>query len=423
MKSIVQNALKQGAESNAYKLRFLKLIYLRDNLENHKILLENYDKIFNIISKKKPNELIKSNTTFFWKNLQRFYHSSINEKKKVDSTGDFLFRSFFDSFFNNIPNNFEIILSGKFSGKFVFPNLGIKYISNSERLTLKKESNHIISMRDDMKEDKIDIKKIGHQNRLFKTQITKHGFCELIFAKDISLFEEEYSERISTETSNDIFLSKLISKSLELIEVAMPHLYSQMISFIRYYIPMDAPNQLTHNSMSVKYLSGVIFISSAYNDFRLAEALVHEYHHNELYLLQETESLFKHNDELYYSPFREDPRPLNGLFHAVYVFSGVAEFIKNIEDNVIKLSDFKDSLIHRRKEVIRQVRFGLLQIPYNELTILGKEIYDEANSIANLYEIEFGTLTKDNMPSKLKSHMEEWISTNPDLKKVLVIPE
>jgi HEXXH motif-containing protein len=57
---------------------------------------------------------------------------------------------------------------------------------------------------------------------------------------------------------------------------------------------------------------------------KLAEAIVHEYFHNELFLHQESAELFDTRDELYYSPWRDDARPLNGLFHGAFVFTAVA---------------------------------------------------------------------------------------------------
>ncbi|MDP3220369.1 MAG: HEXXH motif-containing putative peptide modification protein [Deltaproteobacteria bacterium] len=65
----------------------------------------------------------------------------------------------------------------------------------------------------------------------------------------------------------------------------------------------------------------------------LCEMLVHEVSHSHLFVVQDIDPLLdpRHHGsgwmpEALYSPWRDDPRPLNGLLHAAFVFARVARF-------------------------------------------------------------------------------------------------
>ncbi|MFF4234131.1 HEXXH motif domain-containing protein [Streptomyces sp. NPDC001820] len=58
----------------------------------------------------------------------------------------------------------------------------------------------------------------------------------------------------------------------------------------------------------------------------LAETLVHESQHSMLNAVLDLCSLYEDGGGLYYSPARDDPRPIHGLLHATYAFFGIADF-------------------------------------------------------------------------------------------------
>jgi len=61
------------------------------------------------------------------------------------------------------------------------------------------------------------------------------------------------------------------------------------------------------------------------NPYWLADAFIHEVHHSRLFHLEERGRFFVSDadnlmlDSSYYSPWRDEPRPLHGILHAVYV--------------------------------------------------------------------------------------------------------
>jgi hypothetical protein len=59
---------------------------------------------------------------------------------------------------------------------------------------------------------------------------------------------------------------------------------------------------------------------------QLGVAVLHEFRHTLLNGLIFLTPLFEECDELLYAPWRDDPRPLGGLVHGAYAFSGVARY-------------------------------------------------------------------------------------------------
>lgn len=58
-----------------------------------------------------------------------------------------------------------------------------------------------------------------------------------------------------------------------------------------------------------------------------AETLVHEFQHSKLYATNDLFQLYdRESEEIYFAPWRQDARPIEGLFHGVYAFQGITSF-------------------------------------------------------------------------------------------------
>ena len=107
---------------------------------------------------------------------------------------------------------------------------------------------------------------------------------------------------------------------------------------------------------------------------------MHELHHIKLNLLMDLLPLYRTgNDELFYSPWRDDPRPLSGLMHGVFAGIGVSGFWRtecNGPDSGV-LSQFELARIRRQVEIglpvlARSTRFtsaGMALIAVMETTV------------------------------------------------------
>ncbi len=74
-----------------------------------------------------------------------------------------------------------------------------------------------------------------------------------------------------------------------------------------------------HNSGSYSDVIGHLLMSYPIGmdnpEFALLEAILHEYNHNKLNLILQTESLILNDrKEIYYSPYRPDARHIHGIY-------------------------------------------------------------------------------------------------------------
>ena len=85
----------------------------------------------------------------------------------------------------------------------------------------------------------------------------------------------------------------------------------------------------SHGSMSPKNIMGSVYLPDVEDSTLIAECFIHECLHQYLYRLDHVSSIFNNNEgneELYYSPWKEEPRPLNMVLHGAFVFTGVMLF-------------------------------------------------------------------------------------------------
>lgn len=127
-----------------------------------------------------------------------------------------------------------------------------------------------------------------------------------------------------------------IRRALSLIDNFVPCIGSEISCLIKYIIPLKGSADRAYSG-SNSSLPSMSFISSRVKDIRiLAEMIIHEFHHSKLFLLQHWDSLFLYSDDTswggmkLYSPWRECMRPLQGLLHGAFVFSGVSVYWKQI---------------------------------------------------------------------------------------------
>jgi HEXXH motif-containing protein len=181
---------------------------------------------------------------------------------------------------------------------------------------------------------------------------------------------------------------------------------------VKYFVPIKTADLRTHNSFTAKNLSEVIFVSDAYNDMKLAEAIVHEFYHIELNLLMEVEDLFipdPHVEPTYYSPWRDDPRPLFGLLHAIYVFSGVLEFLDKVQDKSSLFGLDQSQLTFNRIKIYWQLRVGFKSLPFERLTATGLHLFQSIQN--DLYQ-RYNHFASTKLPAVIGEHMTRWENQN-----------
>jgi HEXXH motif-containing protein len=113
------------------------------------------------------------------------------------------------------------------------------------------------------------------------------------------------------------------------------------------------------SSASSGWAWGAIGLSLPADAPSLAETLVHEFQHIVLSAVEDLVPLIDGDDgRLYYSPWRDDPRPLRGLLQGAYAFLGVSEFwyrLRRIEPSARRLRS-QVEFARRRQNTLEATR-------------------------------------------------------------------
>jgi HEXXH motif-containing protein len=101
---------------------------------------------------------------------------------------------------------------------------------------------------------------------------------------------------------------------------------SEVRTIITTLTPLHRAELYTSNATS-RATFGCVALSRPSDGRALALALIHEVQHAKLAALSDLVELVRPNtQELYYAPWRDDPRPAEALLHGTYAHLGVAEF-------------------------------------------------------------------------------------------------
>ena len=127
--------------------------------------------------------------------------------------------------------------------------------------------------------------------------------------------------------------------------------------------------------------------------------------------LNDINELRKPNKNEYYSPWREDKRPINGVVHGIYVFSNVALALNEFKTN--NASEEDSSLMARICDLISQVEQGIEEMKIcPDILKLGRDIQNlSQDNIKFLYEnIDLSQLdlSRKKISNRKKEKIANW---------------
>lgn len=123
-----------------------------------------------------------------------------------------------------------------------------------------------------------------------------------------------------------------LSELQDTLRAAWPALSSasaaQIAAIVRVIVPFRPPESGNFSiSVSSPQVFGTVAMSRQPDRYLCAETLVHETQHLKLCALLDLVELARPDDgQLYYAPWRPDPRPVSGLLQGTYAFLGVSGF-------------------------------------------------------------------------------------------------
>lgn len=198
----------------------------------------------------------------------------------------------------------------------------------------------------------------------------------------------------ATELLTGHVVSKLQRALAVLAEVAPA--YACVRTLVRSVQVLRQPEPEIDVSYSHPAVPFSIFVTVCDEDsplaaLRVAEAVLHETMHLHLTLLEAVVDLvLPGSSALYYSPWREEDRPVRGVLHGLFVFRAVQAFYQALIAEAEYASDLTEFASERISAITQEVQLLTGFTQANGLTAIGKQL------VANLLEYHADPSTANN---------------------------
>jgi HEXXH motif-containing protein len=162
-----------------------------------------------------------------------------------------------------------------------------------------------------------------------------------------------------------------IALTLSILRANLPDCLDWISQRVRVIVPLAAMNINATISYSMPNVPGAAFLS-VQDSAQVGEALVHEAAHNELFVLECQEPIVQHDHKkLYFSPLRQEERPLRGIFLACHALYYIAKYYTDLSNTGIFNAGVIDE---RRQGAISSFTTcrNILNLAENALTETGK---------------------------------------------------
>lgn len=206
-------------------------------------------------------------------------------------------------------------------------------------------------------------------------------------------------EGISLEYQKDC--AGLIESALAILARFHPEVYRQFADNV-YSIALKPLSKGGFTNMAYSDLPGTFIISFKNNAYELADIFIHEFHHNRLFFFEEQGGFFSQkggpdalSDASFYSPWRDDLRPLHGILHAAYVYTPVNEFWLSVlkHGDTTSNQGLQNYAIDCLLRGVMQVHLGLYILMQNaDLSELGQAILEQIQDRLNAITTEIKAL-------------------------------
>jgi hypothetical protein len=180
--------------------------------------------------------------------------------------------------------------------------------------------------------------------------------------------------------------TKLLDEAWQILTSRYSGFAGELAEGMTTLVPLETESSFTGASSSIAF--GAIAMTSKYSAIDLAEALVHELQHSKMNALLDLVDLVDPDfDELLYAPWRDDPRPANGLLHGIFAFLTAVEFWRvQLGQDEADGRHGQFSYAHRRQQV-RQTADVLLAS--GALTDLGRHFVESlSDRLASVEDAE-----------------------------------
>jgi HEXXH motif-containing protein len=409
--------LPAAAESQYERWLFIRLSGLFDaariNFQGLDGKIDAAERALAILNRLSFAQIVEEGTPFFWMNVHRLLATDSSGPAGPSGSLQYLICHAFDSYFARLADGQGVSFEVEEPAVILLPKLGLRVEAEPGLVHLQKLHSNGVRVEVNGRRSEIELAAIQGKFRFPLLTVAGRDSTKLLLVSHPSLFEQAYIEAVTPATQKAKEQSAMIGDALDLICAAYPSLGQRISTSVKWYVPIATDSLDTHRSFSAASLIGLIFLSEAANELRLAEAIVHEFHHNELFAYSNVAPLIDGpTDRLFYSPWREDARPLYGLIHAVFVFAGVCDFYRRLEQSPA-FQRYHEHLWSLHSERVCQLEIGLAQIPEDQLTDAGRGLIASLRSRVEEQRQDLAGYRE--MPPSIERHLRIWMETHPHL--------
>jgi HEXXH motif-containing protein len=179
---------------------------------------------------------------------------------------------------------------------------------------------------------------------------------------DIDPSRNGHGYALAQRSSRDIDAwQQALDEALRILATQYPRRAQALAAGLRSIVPLRERPGGDGASITARDCFGRIAMTPPHAGGRhLADTLIHEFHHSVLYALMDILCLHSAGPEaVHYSPWRDDPRPIDGLFHASYAYLGVVDFWRGqrevCSDRELLYADFEFARWRRQVTQAAQV--------------------------------------------------------------------
>jgi len=183
--------------------------------------------------------------------------------------------------------------------------------------------------------------------------------------------------------------SALVTEGLALLQAGAPELHGEITGLLSEMLFAQAPvgSAMEFDGASHYQLWGLLLLNPSHHHTPLgiAEVLAHEAGHSLLFGLTIDEPLvLNDDDELFLSPLRPDPRPMDGIYHATFVSARMAWAMEALADSGL-LTNMEQR--HARSEAAKDrenfSRGWQTVVQHGRLSATGAQIMENARRWVN----------------------------------------
>ncbi len=172
-----------------------------------------------------------------------------------------------------------------------------------------------------------------------------------------------------------------IHDALALLDAGDPALAGEIRALLRQIIlgaGSKEPKAMTFDGASSFMLWGAIIINADRRDgaIEMTQMLAHESAHNLLFGFSADEALVENApDELFSSPLRKDPRPMDGIYHATFVTARMYRVVHQLIESGVLDAASKEKAEKDLAENSRLFKQGIETVwKFGKLTPLGESV-------------------------------------------------